>query len=209
MYAKYGLDPEEIAFIEAHEFVQVLGLDGRARVFRWIRRDYFTGPESLGKYKVVVPKANGSGVLGEVLSSPLVAGPDVGTTHTFITIGGFDDEATADACLKYVKSKFARAMLGVIKITQDNKRHTWKYVPLQDFTKASDIDWTSPSAGSTSSCMPSTALTPRRSPSSRPRSSRWSDRWANPSPKMTVSDCSDAPPKRPRLGHRPRPGCGQ
>lgn len=33
-------------------------------------------------------------------------------------------------------------MLGVLKITQDNKKGTWKYVPLQDFTKDSDIDWT-------------------------------------------------------------------
>ncbi|TVW15639.1 restriction endonuclease, partial [Streptococcus pneumoniae] len=34
------------------------------------------------------------------------------------------------------------ALLGVLKITQDNKKGTWKYVPLQDFTVNSDIDWT-------------------------------------------------------------------
>lgn len=33
-------------------------------------------------------------------------------------------------------------MLGVLKITQDNPPEKWKYVPLQDFTSASDIDWT-------------------------------------------------------------------
>ena len=32
-------------------------------------------------------------------------------------------------------------MLGVLKITQDNNKETWRYVPLQDFTPASDIDW--------------------------------------------------------------------
>lgn len=32
-------------------------------------------------------------------------------------------------------------MLGVKKITQHNPRSTWKYVPLQDFTNYSDIDW--------------------------------------------------------------------
>ena len=51
-------------------------------------------------------------------------------------------EAEAQACLKYVKSKFARAMLGVLKVTQHNPRSTWKFVPAQDFTSASDIDWT-------------------------------------------------------------------
>ena len=65
-------------------------------------------------------------------------------TQTFITIGAFDDEASADACLKYVKSKFARALLGVLKLTQHNPAKVWKYVPLQDFTAASDIDWTKP-----------------------------------------------------------------
>ena len=30
------------------------------RAYRWIRRDYITGPESFGKYKVAVPAANGS-----------------------------------------------------------------------------------------------------------------------------------------------------
>lgn len=32
-------------------------------------------------------------------------------------------------------------MLGILKITQDNPRPKWKYVPLQDFTPSSDIDW--------------------------------------------------------------------
>jgi hypothetical protein len=26
-------------------------------------------------------------------------------------------------------------------VTQDNARGTWKHVPVQDFTSASDIDW--------------------------------------------------------------------
>lgn len=43
--------------------------------------------------------------------------------------------------MKYVLTKFARALLGILKVTQDNKRGVWKYVPLQDFTSSSDIDW--------------------------------------------------------------------
>ena len=41
----------------------------------------------------------------------------------------------------YIKTKFARTMLGVLKITQDCPGPKWKYVPLQDFTSSSDIDW--------------------------------------------------------------------
>lgn len=32
-------------------------------------------------------------------------------------------------------------MLGILKVTQDNPPATWAKVPLQDFTSASDIDW--------------------------------------------------------------------
>lgn len=46
--------------------------------------------------------------------------------------------------MKYLKGKFARTLLGVLKITQDNSRSTWKYVPMQDFTMESDIDWSLP-----------------------------------------------------------------
>ena len=92
--------------------------------------------ENILKYKVLVPRSNGSGALGEVLSTPLI-----GYTQTFIGIGAFDTKEEANAAFKYIKSKFARTMLGVLKITQDNNRSTWSEVPIQDFTTSSDIDW--------------------------------------------------------------------
>ena len=32
-------------------------------------------------------------------------------------------------------------MLGILKVTQNCASHTWRKVPLQDFTSKSDIDW--------------------------------------------------------------------
>ena len=89
----------------------------------------------------MIPKANGSGAIGEVLSTPLCGTPLCGFTETFISIGETDSKDEAEATLKYVKTKFARAMLGILKVTQNNAKPTWKYVPLQDFTSSSDIDW--------------------------------------------------------------------
>ena len=139
---------EHVAFLfhdqhpaDGHEYVRVFGRMQARRVFRWIRRDYFDGPDNMGKFKVALSKVNGSGALGEVLVNPVVLGPDVGATYTFITIGAFETQSEGDACRKYISTKFARAMLGIRKVTQDNKRHVWKFVPLQDFTSASDIDW--------------------------------------------------------------------
>ena len=43
---------------------------------------------------------------------------------------------------KYIKTKFARVMLGTKKVTQGNKKpEIWSNIPLQDFTNKSDIDW--------------------------------------------------------------------
>jgi type II restriction enzyme len=41
-----------------------------------------------------------------------------------------------------LKTKFARFQLGILKATQAITPEKWKYVPLQDFTSKSDIDWT-------------------------------------------------------------------
>ncbi len=43
--------------------------------------------------------------------------------------------------MKYIQTKFCRAMLSTLKVTQHNPKNTWKNVPLQDFTDKSDIDW--------------------------------------------------------------------
>mgnify|MGYP003299460470 CR=1 FL=1 len=126
------------------EWAQILGLDDKnRRVYKYINRDYIRGADQgdLAKWKVFVPKSNGSGALGETLSTPLIGQPLIGHTRTFLSIGSFDTEREAEACLKYVKSKFARAMLGILKVTQDNPKDTWEYVPWQDFTPSSDIDW--------------------------------------------------------------------
>ncbi len=93
------------------------------------------------KYKVLIPKSNGSGAIGEVLSTPLIGEPLIGYTFSFIGIGAFDTYKEAEHLLKYIKTKFARTALGILKITQDNLPEKWKYVPLQDFTNNSDIDW--------------------------------------------------------------------
>ncbi|MEG2950719.1 MAG: hypothetical protein RR946_08510, partial [Clostridia bacterium] len=51
-------------------------------------------------------------------------------------------ENEAQNLLKYIRTKFCRIMLGVLKITQDNPSSKWRYAPLQDFTTSSDINWT-------------------------------------------------------------------
>ena len=126
---------------DKNEYVQVYGRVDNQRVFRWINREYLVVPENFEFYKIFIPKANGSGAIGEVLSTPIVGEPIVGSTQTFLSVGKFNTQEEAENCMKYIKTKFSRAMLGTLKVTQDNPRETWLNVPLQDFTVNSDIDW--------------------------------------------------------------------
>ena len=127
---------------DGHKYIQLFGLKDKKRCFKYVRSDYIKNQINLDKYKVFVPNVNGSGAIGEVLSTPLIGLPLIGCTETFISIGAFDDKFEAEAVFKYIKTKFARAMLGIKKATQHNTKSTWQMVPMQDFTEKSDIDWT-------------------------------------------------------------------
>ena len=126
---------------DGEEYIQIFGRFDNERSYKWFKRAYLSEPNNFPRYKVILPKANGSGAIGEVLSTPLIGEPLIGFTETFISIGSFDNELEAQNAMKYIKSKFARTMLGVLKITQDNTKEKWRKVPLQNFTAESDIDW--------------------------------------------------------------------
>ena len=122
-------------------YIQILGRESNERIYKYIRADYVNKVINLDKYKIFLPSANGNGTLGEVLSSPIMSEPLVGATETFISVGSFDTETEGEAALKYIKTKFSRVLLGILKVTQHITPEKWSYVPMQDFTESSDIDW--------------------------------------------------------------------
>lgn len=122
-------------------FIRILGRENNERTYKYIKREYINDVINLDKYKVFLSKANGIGALGEVLSSPIIGEPYVGSTETFLSIGNFETLKEAQATLNYIKTKFARILLGVLKTTQDITPDKWRYVPLQDFSDKSDINW--------------------------------------------------------------------
>ena len=124
------------------EDIKVLGLQNKKRCWKYIPSKYVDqNHENLNTWKVLVVRVNGTGSLGETLSTPVIAGPGEAYTQTFIGLGSFREKEQAENALKYIKTKFLRVLLGVLKITQDNNREVWRMIPLQDFTDKSDIDW--------------------------------------------------------------------
>lgn len=102
---------------------------------------------NLNSYKIIIPSSYGNIAIGKpipsrIMGTPEVLGPNTGFTQTFISFGCFKTKAEADAALKYVKTKFTRTLLGILKVTQHNHSKCWRCVPVQNFTANGDIDWT-------------------------------------------------------------------
>ncbi|MGI6019776.1 MAG: Eco57I restriction-modification methylase domain-containing protein [Marvinbryantia sp.] len=126
---------------DGNTYIKVLGRLDNKRIYKYIRRDYVNNVDNLGYYKVLVPQANGNGTFGEPISQPVIEGPNVGNTETFISIGKFETRQEAINVGNYIRTKFARTLLSILKVTQNGNKPVWKMIPLQNFTSSSDIDW--------------------------------------------------------------------
>lgn len=128
----------------ADSYYHLLGLYESKRVWRYIERTYMTprySENNIDSYKVFVPGAMGNGIFGEALTKTEIGEPGDSSTQTFISMGNFATREEAANCATYIKTKFLRCMLGILKKTQANPPKVWANVPLQDFTAKSDIDW--------------------------------------------------------------------
>ena len=125
----------------------VWGRENNQRATKWVKRCYIAGPSNMDKYKVFLAGADGAaGTIGKPIPARIIGVPGLGAsysvaTESFISIGSFDTEQEANNAIKYIKSKFARTMISILKVTQAITPEKWKFVPLQDFTPSSDIDW--------------------------------------------------------------------
>lgn len=125
------------------EYIRIYGRENNVRKLKWIKKQYVSTPKdgSCEQFKIAIPSANGAGIFGEALSSPIILEPGIGHTESFISIGKLETQVMSERCLKYITSKFVRSMLGVMKVTQHITPGSWEYVPMQNFTDNSDIDW--------------------------------------------------------------------
>ncbi|MEW4353728.1 Eco57I restriction-modification methylase domain-containing protein [Streptococcus pneumoniae] len=139
--SKYKLPPIFAERSKSND-IEIFGLLNTNRVSRFVPRDYPipTGLDTIETWKVFAPYAYGSGTFGEVGATLLLGKPLQISTETFLRIGSFKTEFEAQALINYYKTKFFRALIGILKVTQHSTT-TYGFVPLQDFTPNSDIDW--------------------------------------------------------------------
>lgn len=139
---KFGL-PSILDTKKNDDDIQIIGLERGKRTYKYIPKDYPipSGRDTVYKWKVFAGKAMGAGAFGERVSDLPLGKPGEIATESFIRIGSFESKYEAAALRKYYYTKFFRAMLGIIKTTQDAPARVYAFVPIQDFTQSSDIDW--------------------------------------------------------------------
>lgn len=116
----------------------------KGNLIRWIEKNKIRKNIELftKKYKVFISKSAGNPNSDfKVIGFPYVGGLNSACTDSLITIGAFDTEEAAVNCRKYVLTKFLRYLVSTLKNSQNVTQIVYGYVPLQNFTESSDIDW--------------------------------------------------------------------
>ena len=116
----------------------------KSNVIRWISKDkIIKGQDIFEKYKVFISKSAGNPKNDfKVIGRAYVACPYSACTDSLISIGKFDRELEAVNLSKYLATKFLRFMVQMLKSSQNVTQIVYGFVPMQDFTENSDIDWT-------------------------------------------------------------------
>jgi hypothetical protein len=103
--------------------------------------------EAVKRWKVIASKASAQGGradkdgMRKVIPKVEVLPPNSACTESYLLIYDFDNRVIANRAASYIRSKLFRFLLSLSVITQNISRESFRFVPLQDFTENSDIDW--------------------------------------------------------------------
>ncbi|MBI2258085.1 MAG: Eco57I restriction-modification methylase domain-containing protein [Flavobacteriia bacterium] len=118
---------------------------GKGKKIGYLERDEINVRDNwIDSYKVFTPRANNIGTeLNDDNLNSFIGEPGTICTESYIVVGAdlSLDKVSANHLSKYLTTRFVRFMHSLAKASQDATSKTYKFVPLQDFTSNSDIDW--------------------------------------------------------------------
>ena len=95
----------------------------------------------IDKYKVLIPKAWGTGNINNDWLNPFIVFPNSCCTETYLVVGPFEDNEVAENVVRFIQTKFFHFLVSLTKNTQNAMKKVYQFVPIQDFTTTSDITW--------------------------------------------------------------------
>lgn len=100
--------------------------------------------DDIDKYKVfIVQSAETGDIRGKILGGIELAPQNSVCSQSYLYVP-FNSEIERDNFAKYYKTKFLRFLVSALKTTQSATNKFYAYVPEQDFSEKSDINWTKP-----------------------------------------------------------------
>lgn len=106
------------------------------------------GKSMIPKWKVIISRltAEHAGQTDKegrkkILSSLGLLKPNVICTETYLVVDSFVMKDEAMHLYVYLQTRFVRFLIAILASTQQLSKEKFAYVPLQDFTSDSDIDW--------------------------------------------------------------------
>ncbi len=118
---------------------------GKAQLKGYVERSSIQNhSEWIDCYKVFIPRANNIGTeLNDDNQNVFVGLPKEVCSETYILAGTQMSltKETATFLAKYMKTKFARFLHRLIKVSQDASKQTYRFVPVPDLSKDSPINW--------------------------------------------------------------------
>jgi site-specific DNA-methyltransferase (adenine-specific) len=103
----------------------------------------YIGKENIQKHKIFITKAYGAGenFPHQILNTPFYGEPNSVCTETYIEIGPFKSKMICKNVISYIKTKFFRFLVLMIKNTQDATKGVYRLVPLQNFETVTDDEF--------------------------------------------------------------------
>lgn len=117
----------------------------RGKRISYIERDKIPNKNYIDCYKVFTPRANNLGTeLNDDNLNTFIGEPGTACTESYMTIAASINltKESANNLSIYFTTRFARFLHSIAKCSQDATSKTYRFVPVQDFTEKSDIDWT-------------------------------------------------------------------
>lgn len=73
----------------------------------------------IDKYKVLIPKAWGTGKPGKDWVNPFIVSPPSVCTETYLVVGSYDNIDEAQNVVSYMQTKFFHILVSILKISQN------------------------------------------------------------------------------------------
>ena len=131
-------------FSNAIKIYGVKGKKGGARrIAGFVDKSILTDKyEAIKKYKIFFTTTYSAGAVVPPL--PILSGKNEACTETFLLIGPFNSRVEQENCHKYIRTTLFQFLLFLGHGTMQVNKEVFRFIPMQNFSQTSDIEWTKP-----------------------------------------------------------------